>query len=125
MSPNPQPTRRLVRLATVIGAALATVVPLAVVATSTAQAAPIRTPPLTTPWTSQMNPANPLPEYPRPQMTRPDWQNLNGEWQLRQSATNDAPQFGATLPERVNVPFPVESALSGIGRAPNDNRHYL
>ncbi|MEK8106053.1 hypothetical protein NKG94_14435 [Micromonospora sp. M12] len=58
-------------------------------------------------------------------MTRSDWLNLNGEWQLRQSVTDDAPQFGTDLPERVNVPFPVESALSGIQRAANDNRNYL
>ncbi|BCB76133.1 glycoside hydrolase [Phytohabitans flavus] len=58
-------------------------------------------------------------------MTRPDWLNLNGEWQLRQSATDDAPQFNTTLPERVNVPFPVESALSGVMRAAGDNRNYL
>ncbi|MEH1163881.1 AbfB domain-containing protein [Micromonospora sp. CPCC 205539] len=90
-----------------------------------AQAAPPKTPPLTTPWTSQALTGTPLPEYPRPQMTRPDWLNLNGEWQLRQSATNDAPQFNTNLPERVNVPFPVESALSGIQRAANDNRNYL
>ncbi|GAA1036666.1 glycoside hydrolase family 2 [Virgisporangium ochraceum] len=90
-----------------------------------AQAAPAKTPPLTTPWTAQALNGTPLPEYPRPQMTRPEWQNLNGEWQLRQSVTDDAPQFGVTLPERVNVPFPVESALSGIMRPPNDNRHYL
>ncbi|MBM7494590.1 hypothetical protein JOD64_005812 [Micromonospora luteifusca] len=90
-----------------------------------AQAAPPKTPPLTTPWTSQALVGTPLPEYPRPQMTRPDWLNLNGEWQLRQSATDDAPQFGTDLPERVNVPFPVESALSGIQRAANDNRNYL
>ena len=74
-----------------------------------AYAAPAKTPPLTTPWTSQALDGTPLPEYPRPQMTRPDWLNLNGEWQLRQSATDDAPQFGTNLPERVNVPFPVES----------------
>ncbi|MFV2114820.1 AbfB domain-containing protein [Micromonospora sp. LOL_025] len=92
---------------------------------SPARAAPAKTPPLTTPWTSEALIGTPLPEYPRPQMTRPDWLNLNGEWQLRQSATNDAPQFGTNLPERVNVPFPVESALSGVRRAANDNRHYL
>ncbi|MFI7452912.1 AbfB domain-containing protein [Nonomuraea sp. NPDC049714] len=90
-----------------------------------AHAAPAKTPPLSTPWTSQALDGTPLPEYPRPQMTRPDWMNLNGEWQLRQSATNDAPQFGVTLPERVNVPFPVESALSGVMRPINDNRYYL
>ncbi|WP_030454050.1 AbfB domain-containing protein [Herbidospora cretacea] len=90
-----------------------------------AHAIPAKTPPLSTPWTSQALTGTPLPDYPRPQMTRPDWQNLNGEWQLRQSATDDAPQFGVTLPERVNVPFAVESALSGVMRPANDNRYYL
>lgn len=96
-----------------------------VLAAPAAYAAPAKTPPLTTPWTSQALTGTPLPEYPRPQMTRSDWLNLNGEWQLRQSTTDDAPQFGTNLPERVNVPFPVESALSGIQRAANDNRNYL
>jgi hypothetical protein len=90
-----------------------------------ALAVPAQTSPLNTPWTSQALVGTPLPEYPRPQMTRPDWVNLNGEWQFRQSTTNDAPVFGQTLPERINVPFPVESALSGIKRAPGDNRRYL
>lgn len=35
-------------------------------------------PPLSTPWTYQVGPDNALPEYPRPQMTREQWQNLNG-----------------------------------------------
>jgi hypothetical protein len=90
-----------------------------------ALAVPARPSPLTTPWTNQALVGVPLPEYPRPQMIRVDWVNLNGEWQLRQSTTNDTPVFGQTLPERINVPFPVESALSGVMRAPGDNRHYL
>ena len=90
-----------------------------------------KTPPLTTPWTSQVSTTNPLPDYPRPQMTRPDWQSLNGEWQFLNPATGSggsvdryaAPPLGQTLPERILVPYPVESALSGIMR--NDNRDLM
>ena len=32
------------------------------------------------PWAEEVNPAAPLPEYPRPQMVRADWMNLNGLW---------------------------------------------
>lgn len=117
-------TRRA-RIRTLPLAAALTLLAALLTPVSPARAAPAKTPPLTTPWTSQALTGTPLPEYPRPQMTRPDWLNLNGEWQLRQSATDDAPQFGTDLPERVNVPFPVESALSGVRRAANDNRHYL
>jgi len=45
---------------------------------TTGVCAPLR---LSTPWTCEMDPENPLPEYPRPQMQRPDWMNLNGKWQ--------------------------------------------
>ncbi|NEB93986.1 beta-galactosidase [Streptomyces bauhiniae] len=90
-----------------------------------------KSPPLTTPWTSQVSTTNPLPEYPRPQMTRPDWQSLNGEWEFLNPPTdgagnvnrNAAPPLGQTLPERILVPYPVESALSGIMR--NDNRDLM
>ena len=33
-----------------------------------------------TSWAEQMDPSNPLPAYPRPQMVRADWMNLNGLW---------------------------------------------
>src|SRR5262245_5591794 len=49
-------------------------------AASNAQAAPAQPSPLNTPWTASALSGTPLPEYPRPQMTRPDWQTLNGEW---------------------------------------------
>lgn len=36
---------------------------------------------LKTPWADQIDPNNVLPEYPRPQMERSEWVNLNGLWQ--------------------------------------------
>jgi hypothetical protein len=73
-------------------------------------------PPLTTPWTDQVSPDNALPEYPRPQLTRARWQNLNGVWQFAGAAAGEAPPVGEDLPERILVPYPTESALSGIQR---------
>jgi hypothetical protein len=35
---------------------------------------------LRTKWTDQVTPDHVLPEYPRPQMVRVDWLNLNGLW---------------------------------------------
>ncbi|WP_394827918.1 AbfB domain-containing protein [Pendulispora albinea] len=75
-----------------------------------------KAPPLTTPWTSEVSPDNARPEYPRPQLVRSDWQNLNGEWQFARASSGEAPPFGRDLSERVLVPYPIESALSGIAR---------
>jgi hypothetical protein len=75
-----------------------------------------QTPPLTTPWTHQVSPTNALPDYPRPQLTRSRWQNLNGVWQFAEASTNATPPTGQNLTERILVPYPVESALSGIKR---------
>jgi hypothetical protein len=75
-----------------------------------------KTPPLATPWTSLVSPSNALPEYPRPQMVRSAWQNLNGEWQFANATAGQTPPFGQNLPESVLVPFPIESAISGIQR---------
>ncbi|CAM4300388.1 beta galactosidase jelly roll domain-containing protein [Kibdelosporangium persicum] len=73
-------------------------------------------PKLPTPWTDSVSPANALPEYPRPQLVRPDWLSLNGVWEFSPATPGDQPPFGRTLPERVLVPYPIESALSGIAR---------
>ena len=75
-----------------------------------------KTPPLTTPWTSKVSPTNDHPAYPRPQMTRESWLNLNGVWQFAAAGDGEAPPVGRNLGERILVPFPVESALSGIMR---------
>jgi hypothetical protein len=85
----------------------------------TANAAPdwqVGTPPLSTPWTDDVSPANALPEYPRPQLTRPEWRNLNGLWEFAAAAPGEQPPIGRTLAEKVLVPYPIESALSGVQR---------
>ncbi|MEV6878609.1 LamG-like jellyroll fold domain-containing protein [Amycolatopsis sp. NPDC051128] len=73
-------------------------------------------PPLSTPWTGDVSPANALPDYPRPQLTRSKWQNLNGVWEFASAKPGEAAPVGRSLGERVLVPYPVESALSGIMR---------
>jgi beta-galactosidase/beta-glucuronidase len=70
---------------------------------------------LTTPWTEQVDPNLPWPEYPRPQMVREDWLNLNGPWDYAITGQNDAQP--ATYSGQIRVPFPLESALSGVQRA--------
>ncbi len=68
---------------------------------------------ITTPWASQVDPMNPLPEYPRPQMERNDWKSLNGLWDYAITQSERAP---ALFQGKILVPFAVESALSGVGR---------
>jgi hypothetical protein len=68
---------------------------------------------LKTKWSAQVDPARVLPEYPRPQMVRHDWQNLNGEW--RYALTGAQEPAPSTFERRIVVPFPVESQLSGAG----------
>ena len=90
---------------------------VALSAVSAIQAAYVpKTPPLTTPWTSQVSLTNPLPEYPRPQLVRSDWLTLNGQWQFAASSQITTPPVGQTLGETILVPFPLESAISGIMR---------
>ncbi|MFM7149674.1 MAG: sugar-binding domain-containing protein, partial [Gemmataceae bacterium] len=70
--------------------------------------------PLLTRWASEVKPDRVLPEYPRPQMVRKEWLNLNGLWEFSAASSKGDPTFGTELARRILVPFPVESALSGI-----------
>ncbi len=72
--------------------------------------------PLFTRWAAQVSPTNSLPEYPRPQLVRPRWLSLNGMWEFQQAQADDVPPIGRSLAEKILVPFPVESALSGVMR---------
>ena len=69
---------------------------------------------LMTRWAKDVSPDKVHPEYPRPQMVRKEWLNLNGLWQLAPAQKDEEPPFGKTLPLHILVPFPVESALSGV-----------
>jgi hypothetical protein len=71
--------------------------------------------PLATQWAKEVSPTNALPEYPRPQMVRKEWQNLNGLWDYAVTAKDDAAP--AQFQGKILVPYPIESALSGVMRA--------
>ncbi len=71
---------------------------------------------LTTKWGDKLDTKNPLPEYPRPQQVRDKWKNLNGPWQFAGADAGEQPVFGKDLNEKIVVPFPVESQLSGLER---------
>lgn len=70
--------------------------------------------PLATRWASQVTPDKVHPEYPRPQLVRKNWQNLNGLWDYAITARD------AARPEqwdgKILVPFCIESSLGGVGK---------
>jgi len=61
-------------------------------------------------WASKVDKNNPLPEYPRPQLIRPNWLNLNGIWEASVHDLDSEPSFSDTI----IVPFPAGSDLSGF-----------
>ena len=70
-----------------------------------------------TPWSETIDVNNVLGEYPRPQMERNYWYNLNGVWDFTNTkSTNPDITYNPnlTFDKKILVPFPMESAISGI-----------
>ena len=68
---------------------------------------------LTTEWGEALDRSAPLPEYPRPQLVRDSYINLNGPWEYAFTGDMRAP---SEFEGEIVVPFAPESALSGVGR---------
>ena len=90
------------------------------VMTATAEYRPARAP-LMTDWGTKVTPENAWRGYPRPQMVRKGWSNLNGLWKFS-VVTNDIYGYSLEIAKGdVLVPYPLESALSGVGRLTGKN----
>src|SRR5262249_56602490 len=77
--------------------------------------------PLMTSWGKRVTPENVWKEYPRPQLVRSAWANLNGLWDY------GITDKGADKPEKwdgqILVPFCVGSALSGVGKTVSNDQN--
>lgn len=73
-------------------------------------------------WGKEIDPGNILQEYPRPNLARDSYFNLNGEWECRINESETADFYDETI----IVPFSPESMLSGVGKIvmPHQRLHY-
>ena len=101
--PFPIPIYISFMLKTLITVALA-----ATVATAQPQA------PIATRWTPDF--ALPLAEHPRPSLVRDRWVPLNGQWDYAITPASESAQ-PSQWQGKINVPFPLESTLSGVTRS--------
>ncbi|MFC9558549.1 glycoside hydrolase family 2 protein [Agromyces sp. NPDC056965] len=87
---------------------------------------------LLTEWGEQLDREHPLPEYPRPQLARGSYLNLNGVWRYAITPEGETPDGSAAsdgydgYDGEIVVPFSPESVLSGVGRQlqPDETLHY-
>ena len=98
-------------------AAIVALLVLSVAASALAQAPPTK---LRTKWAADVTATRVLPEYPRPEMVRTAWQNLNGQWDY--AIADAAAQKPTTFTGKILVPFAVQSQLSGVAAAVTDQQ---
>lgn len=77
---------------------------------------------LSTRWAKEVDLKHPLPEYPRPNMVRDSYLNLNGEWEYCINQSKETDHYDGTI----IVPFSPETMLSGVQKMvmPEDYLHY-
>ncbi|MDD6022248.1 MAG: glycoside hydrolase family 2 protein [Acutalibacteraceae bacterium] len=69
---------------------------------------------IVTRWAEEAVCGQPLPEYPRPQMVRENWINLNGKFDY--AITDEKAEWISKAEGQILVPFSIESVLSGVGK---------
>ena len=76
---------------------------------------------LSSSWAADVTPATVHSEYPRPQLVRNRWLNLNGLWDYAVTPRGSTPP--ETYDGAILVPFPIESALSGVQKTINPDQN--
>jgi beta-galactosidase/beta-glucuronidase len=73
-----------------------------------------------TEWAGEINPENPLSEYPRPQLERSEWLNLNGLWNY--AIVDRGSSVPTAFDGEILVPYSIESSLSGVQKRVGENK---
>jgi hypothetical protein len=73
--------------------------------------------PILTQWALKVDPLKPWPQYPRPDLVRKNWINMNGLWDYAITPKDTKPE---SWTGQILVPYPVESALSGVKKRVSD-----
>ena len=86
----------------------------AALAQTTPPPAQVRAAPIMSRWEKQITAENAWREYPRPQMVRRQWQNLNGRWEY--AITPRTAPAPTRFDGPILVPFCVESTVSTVNK---------
>ncbi len=68
--------------------------------------------PIETKWAKDVDPKNPLPEYPRPQMERSRWMNLNGLWAFKPGQASEILPNSSSYSRQIVKPVQVGQVIT-------------